>query len=72
MSGFYDPKSVYVARLADPAQSVRSVHCPCLATPASDYFIVWPVPAATAVTLNWCADATAQPVVLKGTSIAWV
>ena len=36
------------------------------------YGTVWPAPAEMAVTLSWCADETAHPVAVKGSSIAWV
>ncbi len=36
------------------------------------YGTVWPAPAVTAVTLSWWAAETAQPVTLKGSSVAWV
>ena len=36
------------------------------------YGTVWPAPAEMAVMLSWCADETAHPVAVKGSSIAWV
>ena len=40
--------------------------------PADAPYGVWPAPAVTAVTLSWCVEETAQPVVVNATAIAWV